>query len=334
MSNAVSALGIFVNSVDLMRSAQAQMQQLAQENATGTKSTSLEGYGEAAPMILNLQTAIAESRSWVANSTQVATYLTGYNTTLGQLSSDATQLQSALTSLSNPNATTLQTLQTLVQGLETDVSATLNTQVGDRYIFAGSRYSTAPTVDITTLPVPATPQPIALASGSTTPPTIPDYDTDYASTSPPGVVASGAPYYNQQQVNIAQGDTISYGVSADDPSIQQLVYALKQAEAGVASGSATTAAQFFDNAKSAITTALSGLSTLTQQNSANQTAVQNSQTVENQSIATMQDQLGNLTQVDAATVATQLTTLENQLSGTYKATSTLLGLTILTYLPT
>ena len=123
-------------------------------------------------------------------------------------------------------------------------------------------------------------------------------------------------------------------MSADDPAIQQLVYALKQAEAGSASGTpATTAAQFFANAKSAIATALTGLGSLTQTNGANEVSVNSALAVENQSIATMQSQLGNLTQVDPATVATQLSAIENQLNGSYKATSTILNLSILSFLP-
>lgn len=332
MSDAVSAIGMFVNAVNLMQSTQTQLQQVAQENATGTLSTSLGGYGASAPMILDLQGAIQQSQSWIASATQVTTYLKGYDATLGELSSDATQLQSALNAMSNPNATSLESLQTLIQGLEADVGATLNTQVGDRFIFAGSRYTTQPVVDLQTLAPPTTPTPIQLASGSTTPPTIPDYDTAYASTSPPGVVASGTPYYAQQQITVANGETVSYGVSADDPSIQQLVYALKQAEAGTTAASPATAAQFFANASQAVETALNGLSNLSQANSASEVAIQDAQTTEQQSVATMQNQLGNLTQVDAATVATQLTTLENQLSGTYKATSTILSLSILSYI--
>jgi flagellar hook-associated protein 3 FlgL len=332
MSNAVSSIGNFLNTVSLMRNTQAALTEIEQENATGNKSTSLEGYGNAASTIVNLQGSVQQTQSWIDNSSQITNYLTGYNSALGQLSTDATSLQNALSQLDTPKADTAQALQTLIKGLEADVGATLNTQVGDRYIFAGNRYTTAPTVDLTSLATPTTPAPISLASGSTTPPTIPDYDTDYAATSPPGTVTSGTPYYAQQQATVATGETLSYGVSADDPTMQQLVYALKQAEAGAASTDPTTSAQFYANAKSAVATALTGLSTLNQQNAANTTQLDNAVSEQKQTLSTLQGQLGDLTQVDSATVATQLSVLETQLNGTYKATATVLNLTILTYL--
>jgi flagellar hook-associated protein 3 FlgL len=334
MSDQVSSLGMFTNTVALMRQSEVQLQQVAQQNATGEVSTSLVGYGAQASTVLDLQGSIQETQSWIDNAAQINDYLTGYNTALGQLGKDATQLQTALNQIGTTGATSTQALQTLIQGLEADVGATLNTQVGDRYIFAGNRYTTAPTVDLTQLAAPTTPQAIVLASGSTTPPTIPNYDTAYAGTSPSGVVASGTSYYAQQQVTVAAGQTMSYGVSADDPTMQQLVYALKQAEAGAASGNSATAQQFFANAKSAVATAIAGLQSLTQQNGDVTSQLGDETATQKQTLSTLQTQLGNITQVDPATVATELSNIENQLNGTYKATSTILNLTLLTYLPT
>jgi flagellar hook-associated protein 3 FlgL len=331
MSN-VSSIGNFLTSVGLIQASELQVQQLTEENATGLQSVSLQGYGTSAPLVLNLQSSLTETQSWLSNSTEINNYLTGYTQSLNQLNSDGTQLQSALAALESGGKSALSSISTLIQGLETDVTATLNTQVGDRYIYAGNRFDTPPSVDITGLPVPTTPSAIALASGNSTPPTIPAYDTDYASGTPPGTVASGTPYYAQQTVNIADNTSVTFGVSADDPSIQQLVYALKQAEAGASATSPATAKAFFANATSAIATALSGLSDLSQQNASNATTIQTTQSVQKQSIATLQSQIGDLTQVDPATVATQLSSVENQLQGTYKATATLLNLSLINYL--
>jgi flagellar hook-associated protein 3 FlgL len=336
MSESISSLSSVINSIALMRSSEQEIDLLTQQNATGTISTSLAGYGTSASQVLNLDSDITETQSWITGATQVGTYLTGYDASLTELNSDATQLQTALESVGNGTTsgtdTSLSDLQALVKGLEADVGATLNTQVGDRYIFAGNRYDTAPTVDLTQLAVPTTPSAIVLASGSATPPTIPDYDTDYASTSPPGVVASGTPYYAQQTVTISASETVSFGVSADDPSIQQLVYAMQQAEAATTTTSSADSAQFLANAKSAVATAITGLTTLSQQNSGAESTVTNATTLQKTSLSTLQTQLGNLTQVDSATVATELTSVENQLQGTYKATSTLLNLSLLNYL--
>lgn len=333
MSDAISSLGRYMESLGQMQAGNLQVQQLTQELNTGTKSVSLAGYGSSATTILNLQDMVQETQTWISNSTSINTTLQAYGNSLGQLTTDATTLQNTLSAMANPpTAEQLSNLKTLVTGLEADVGATLNSQVGDTYIFAGTRYSTAPVVDLTQLAVPTTPAAITLASGSATPPTIPNYDTAYAGTSPPGQVTTGTPYYAQQQANIAVGVTLTYGVTSNDPSIQQLVYALGQAAGAVASTTTANTTQFIANAQSALSTALSGLATLTDQNDQNQVTIKNEQAVQNQAIATMQSQLGDLTQVDTATVATQLTAVENQLNATYKATSTLLNLSLLTYL--
>jgi flagellar hook-associated protein 3 FlgL len=334
MSNGISSIGNFISSVSLMTSAETHLQTLNEQNSTGLKSQSLAGYGTSASQILNLQSEVTETQGWIENSKTVATTLSAYNTTLGQLTADATQLQTALQSYASGStgSTTSADIASLIKGLESDVSATLNTQVGDTYIYAGTRYGTAPVVDLSTLTTPTTPSAFTLASGTTNPPTIPDYDSAYASTNPPGQVTSASPYYGSVQSNISDTQTLSYGITSNNDAMQQLVYALQQAAGGAAATNSTTASSFMSNALSAVNSAISGLNDLTQQNATNQNTVTTEQDAQNQAVSTLQTQLSDLTQVDPATVATELTQLENQLQGTYKATASLLNLSLLNYL--
>jgi len=331
MSESISSLSTVTESLALMQATEQQVDKLAQQNSTGTQSISLSGYGTQASTILNLNSSIAETQSWLSNSTQVNTYLSAYNSALGELSNDATQLQTALASFGTGGGTSTTDLATLINGLQADVTATLNTQVGDRFIFAGTRYTTAPTVALSSLPVPTTPAAISIASSSTTPPTIPEYDVDYASTTN-GQVTSGKPYYAGQTATIGNNETVSYGVSADSSTIQTLVYALQQAQAATQTSSTTNSAAFIANAKSAVATAITGLSTLSERNTTSQTTISSAQSVQKASVSLLQNQVDDITQVDSATIAAELTAAENQLQGSYKATSTLLNLTILTYL--
>jgi flagellar hook-associated protein 3 FlgL len=331
MSESISSLSKVNDSLALMQASEQTVNKLAQQNSTGTQSTSLAGYGTQASTILNLNSSIAETKSWLSNSTQVNTYLSAYNSALSELSSDATQLQTALASFGSGGGTSSSDLATLINGLQADVTATLNTQVGDRYIFAGNRYTTAPTVALSSLAVPTTPTAISLASNSTTPPTIPEYDVAYAGTTN-GQVTSGTQYYAQQTATIGNNETVTYGVSADDSTIQNLVYALQQAKAATQTSSTTNSAAFIANAKSAVSTAITGLSTVTESNTTAQTTISSAQSVQKASVSLLQNQVADITQVDSATIAAELTAAENQLEGSYKATSTLLNLTILTYL--
>ena len=96
-----------------------------------------------ASTLLNLQSSQTSEQGYVANNNQINTYLTAYDATLAQLQSDGTTLQKTLSSTQAGNSASLANLATTVQGLLTDVTATLNTQVGDRYLYSGTRYGHA-----------------------------------------------------------------------------------------------------------------------------------------------------------------------------------------------
>ena len=134
-----------------------------------------------------------------------------------------------------------------------------------------------------------------------------------------------------QTATIGQSATLTYGITSNDPTMQALVYALQEAQAG-ANATGATQAQYFANASSAIQTALTGLQSLQQSNANNEVTIKSQQTLQNQTIDNLQSQLGDLTQVDSSTVATELTNVENQLQASFKVTSSFMNLSLLQYL--
>ncbi len=342
MSNGITATGFFLNNTGLIDKGENELQLLTNQLNSQTKSTSLAGYGTAAPTVLNLNSSINETQSYVNNTTQVGTYLSAYDSSLTELQSDATQLSNAIGSLGANDPPSQQNLADLVKGLQVDVTATLNSQVGGRYLYAGTRYTTQPVVDLTTLPAPTTPtaftavtptalptQPTPPAAGVPANSPLPDYDTQGQGT-PPGT----DPYnqaYATQTVNLSPQTTLNYGVTSNDPSIQALVYALQQAQAA-STATQPQQAQFLANANSALIQAQQGIQSLQQSNAENQVTVTTEQTTQKTAINNLQTQLGNLTQVDPTTVATQITALQNQLQGTFQVTSTILNLSLLNFI--
>lgn len=334
MSNGISAAGFFTSNTALILNSETQLDTLSQELNTGKKSTSLAGYGTSAATILNLTDTVSQTQAFIANSTQVNTVLTAYDTTLNQLGSDAGKLSTALNQVSPSNPASTTTLQALITGLLADVGATLNTQVGNRFLYSGTRFNTQPVVDLTALAPPATPTPftpvapntVALASPPNPPGTfnspLPTYDTQSPATDPNNQA------YASQTLNVSATETVTYGITSNDPNIQALIYALQEAQAG-AGATGATQQQFFANANSALQTAITGLQNLQQTNDNNAVSIKSQQTVQTQTIANLQSQLGNLQDIDAATVATQLTTVENQLQASFKVTSSILNLSIL-----
>ena len=102
-------------------------------------------------------------------------------------------------------------------------------QIGGRYIYAGSRYTTAPVVDLTSLTnTPTSPYTV---SG----PTLPVYDTDYTGS---GSTSTAA--YSQDSVTVDQGYTVQYGVTSNATGFQQVIAGLQLMKTAAASGDATT----------------------------------------------------------------------------------------------
>jgi flagellar hook-associated protein 3 FlgL len=338
----ITASGFFLNNLTLINKSETELQALSNEQVTGNKSTSLAGYGTAAPTIINLNGTINQTQAYVDNSTQVSTILSAYDSTLTELQKDATQLSTAIGSLGADDATSANNLQDVVQGLQVDVTATLNAQVGNRFLYAGTRYTTQPVVDLTQQPTPTTPtaftpvtpnalpaQPLPPAAGVPANSPLPSYDTQGQGT-PPGT----DPYnqaYATQNVNVTDSTSVSYGVTSNDPSIQALVYALQQAKAA-ATATQPQQAQFLANANSALITASAGLQSLQQSNDESLNTVTNEQTTQKTAIGNLQSQLANLTTADPATVAAEFTAVQNQLQGSFQVTSTILNLSLLSFI--
>jgi flagellar hook-associated protein 3 FlgL len=337
----ISSLSSFLQNITLVQNAQNQIAKLTYQVDTGLKSQDLQGYGNQANQLLNLGSSQVTEQNYISNNTQTSTMLTAYDTTLGQISSDATKLSAALDAFTVTDPNTVANLKALVAGLQTDLAATLNTQVGGRYLYGGTRYTTQPVGDLTaasqqlTAPIPdptATPPTVFTPAVS---PAVPTYDNQAAQINgtpqTAAQQAAGAQTYQTQNTAIATNEQMTYGISSNDAAFQNLVSALQNALGAVGS-SGTTQAQFIQNASAQVQAALTGIQGLQNQNGTAETLVATANTVHAQTLATLQSQITTITQVDPATVATQLSTAQNTLEGSYKVVSSVLNLTLLNYL--
>jgi flagellar hook-associated protein 3 FlgL len=332
MTMGISTYGVTSMLTSILQNNSTQMTNLTEELSTGDVSQSLTGYGEQASQILGLNASIDAANAYANSTTTVSTYLNGYTDSLTDLISDATQLSQGLSNLANgTNSTATSTDSTstasfaaLVSGLEVDTSAQLNTQVGNRYIFAGSRYDTAPAVSISSLPAVTSPT----AFTATTSPALPSYDSQAASL-PGGSTAA----YATQTVTIADDETVNYGITSTNPAIQQLVYALQNASAAT-NASDPNQSQYITLAENAANAALSGLQALQAQNSEVLSQVTTEQTAQQQSVTTLSNTLGTIETANSTQVASEITAMQTQIEASYKATSALLSLSLASYLST
>jgi flagellar hook-associated protein 3 FlgL len=359
--SAISTLSSFLQNLSLVQNEQNQIAKLTYQVDTGLKSEDLQGYGTQANLLLNLQSSQATEQNYVSNNTQTNTYLTAYDTTLGQLSGDATKLVGALDAFTVTDPTAVSDLKALVNGLQVDVAATLNSQVGGRFLYGGTRYTTQPVGDLSTLPTPAivppvppstaptvTPLTVAqvpLPSPQTTPATLPlpPYDTQASTlnsaTPTAAQLTAAGQTYQTQTTAVANNQQVSYGISSNNVAFQHLVYALQCAQAATTSTGANQQAyiqQASDEIQAALTgtpgTSETGIQGLQDTNGTAETLVANANTVHNQTLATLQSQITTITQVDPATVAAELSQAQTQLEGSYKVVSSVLNETLLNYL--
>lgn len=322
----VSNLGTTSLLTQILQNNQTQLNTLSEELSSGQAQQTLAGYGAQGQQVLDLNNSIGAANAYVGSTTTVSTYLNGYNDALTNLVNDANQLSGTLSNLSSTTSgsSSLATLTALVNGLNVDVSATLNTQVGNRYIFSGTRYGTPPVLDIGSLAPLAAPAPFAAVAS----PLLPAYDTD-AAAHPAGEPSAWA----QPTVTIAPDESISYGITSNDPAIQQLVFALQNASAATTATGATQS-QYVSLAQSAVEQALSGLQTLQARNGANITQVSSAQTAQQQSVTTLTNILDGITGVDTTQLSAQIASLQTQMEASYKVTSSLLNLSLANVLTT
>jgi flagellar hook-associated protein 3 FlgL len=389
--SSVSSLSNFLLTSGLLASGNSQLSQLTQQLSTGQNETSLVGYGNSAQQVLNLASSTQSINAYTQSNSVLNTYLGAYNTTLTQLQKDTTTLQGALTAFNINDPTTVTNLNNVLTGVITDISATLNSQVGNRFIFGGTgdRMTTAPVVDdllgqfaaqvAAGMPptAPSITDPsqgfIAATPGanSTTPGTLPSYDTQYTPAPPPTppataqlpepTTASSAQItngsYATQTATVADNHQITFGISSNDPSIQALIYSAENAYYAVASahqaqtdpppGNASTlianATTYVSNAEDAANTAVNGgtdakgtpvagLLSLNEQVGNSQNTLSNITAINQQTMANLTTQTSSLEAVNSTQVAEEISALENQLNASYKVTSSLMSMSLLNYL--
>jgi len=377
----ISSLSSYLQNIGLVQNSQDTIAKLTYQVDTGLKSEDLQGYGTQANQLLNLESAQTTEKNYVSNNTQTTTFLSAYDSTLTQITSDATKLSASLDAFTVTDPQAVTNLQALVKALQVDVGATLNTQVGGRYLYGGTRYTTQPVTDLSALPAPTfvtpattpptvTPLTVALLPApnpQTTPtatPALPPYDAQASvvnSTTPAPTaaeVATATQSYATQTTAVANNQTVSYGITSNNPTFQHLVYALQCAQAAASTNTSTAAGlanqqALIQQATSEVSVALNGspavaasagppavsavaqvdsLQSLQDQNGTALLAVTNANTVHTQTLATLQSQITTIDQVDPATVATELSAAQNTLEGSYKVVSSVLNETLLNYL--
>jgi len=292
---------------------QTQGNTLESQVATGLQSSNLEGYGATAGQLTNLQDQISQDQSYSNTISTVQQNIQESTTALSAIESAVQNFASGLqTSAYNTSPNTVQ--ETASQLLQ-EVGDFLNTQGADGYIFSGSLTNTAP-FNANGLPNP----------GSLT--------TAVNGAPPNGYYAGND---TAASATVDNNLTIQYGVTADNPAIENIVRTLNflaNLPAGSPSSTSATDQANVDQAQNLLNQGVSGLQSVIG-GLASKTAELNQVQQEQQNAVNLaQTNLTNIESVNPATVISQLNQLETTMQASYATISSLQKMSLVNYLST
>lgn len=318
MATTMSSIGLLVTNIDTMHSAQSLLSTLSTQLATEKKSQNMSDYApnEAQNMMI-YNASIARQNGYISVITTITTRITGYDSAMTGIEKIGELTATALATNQTYNPSTNEELGQQLLSYMKQVEDYLNTRMGDRYIFSGSRFSTPPVKDLATIPLPTTPFTVAS-------PNLPTYDTEY------GVVVDGSPAYVRDQVSISTSQKLSYGVTSTETGFQKFIAGLRLAYA--ATQDQANYATYMSDARTLIAEGTSEIrASHTRLSSANATAESTKDTLE-KGVNTLKGQITDIQGVDMNEISLKITTYKATLEAAYAAIAAMTKLSVLNYI--
>lgn len=282
--------------------AKAQMQQ-----SSGLVSQNFIGLSTDSRTVLSLSREIEQAQTWAAAATDAQTRTEVMYSAIGAMTSVMTDLRTTISAaISSPdNSSLLKAAQTMKDSLLSQ----MNKQYNGLHLFAGSNTDEAP-VDLSSYP-------------SSSP-----YDATIADTS----------YYTGDDatlsVRISSEQTISYGVTANNPAFEKALRAV-EAVFQAASDTSLSSADLTAALQSALTVAnqaTTELANLQADVSISASSLKSAATEQTTYVTLLQASLSDVKNVDAAEVAVRVATLQTQLTASYSAVSGIAQMSLVKYL--
>ncbi|MBB6251553.1 flagellin [Nitrospirillum iridis] len=305
--NRISTSGAHNALVQYMLKNESALNSAQVQESTSTKSTTYAGLASTGldgnvKLLVNLESEVSYSSTLIANADAAVTKIDAIASDITSISDIATSLKTAISEAMSTDETSRSTYQEEASGWLSDVASILNDTYGGQYIFGGSDTTHAPvSVDSATYG--------ALTSSS-------DADTSYYSGN--DTLAS---------VRVSSSQTISYGVTADDPSIEKLMRALN-----MISNTTPLDDDTLTSALDLVNTASSGLSDIGQTLSDTSSRIQTASSHLSDINSFASDQSSDIKSVDLAEVSTTVSTLQTSLEATMQAIAASQKMSLVNYL--
>ncbi|MDE1146663.1 MAG: flagellin [Azospirillaceae bacterium] len=307
MSVRISTYGAHTALVQYMLSNESTLNAAEVQESTSSKSQTYAGLASTGlngnvKLLVNLESEVSYNTTLADNANVAITKIDAISSDISSISDVATSLKTAISEAMSADDTERATYQEEASGWLSDVASTLNDTYGGQYLFGGTETDKAPvSVDSSTYP--------ALTSDSGS-------DTSYYS----GTDTTAS-------VQVSGTQSISYGVTASDPSIEKLMRALNMMAntSPLDDDTLTTALDLVNDASS-------GLSDMSQTLSISSSRIQSAVTHLNDIQTFASDQSSDIKSVDLAEVSTTVTTLQTSLEATMQAIAASQKMSLVTYL--
>ncbi|MER2519377.1 MAG: flagellin [Bdellovibrionales bacterium] len=320
----VSSLGMQILMTNSLQKEQKDLSKLNEQLSSGKKNADLTDYAPLeARQLMNFQNSVNAKDAYTSGLKSVKTRLEMYDTTLSDIESITADAKSLASQNQSYDATKIPQIKAQVENYLKQVSNDLNQKVGNRYVYAGIRYTTQPVSDDLTVLSGA---PAATIHNDNL--TLPDYDNAYVLS---GTVTD-ANAYTADSVLADDNYSITYGVSSDDPSFQRLINGLRYMYRATQTTDPATYQSDMNQAATMLATALQGIQGIHTAVAGNQNTINSQVTNLSDSINTLKDQVDDIQKVDLTEVSIKITLLQTQLEASYSATAKLGQLSIVKYL--
>lgn len=280
---------------------EATMANMEVQESSGIESSYSAGYGTDTQHVVNLQVSVTRAQSYVDAATLADSKTQVMWSSVGQVSDIVSSLKTALSAASTGSSTEVASAVSTAQQLLQQMGGILNTQYDGQYVFGGGKTST-PAVDLS-----------SYQSGAGS------LDT------------SDSSYYEGDDevssVRVSASQTVNYGVTADDPALEEVMRVLK-----FVANSSNMSTSDISSALNLADSAVDDVATLQAKVSSASSQISTASSAQSEFMSYAQSLDTNLTSVDVAAITARLSSYQAQLTASYTAISKVQSLNLASYL--
>ena len=153
MVSRVSTAGSIVQNLLNMQQNAANFDLLSYRIATGKTFQQLRDYGTDATRLVDLRQEVASRDAYIRSINMTSVFMNAYDTSLDRLADITQDLLDAADPLSTQGANWTADNEILANNMLLDAESNLNIEIGGRYLYAGTNYTTAPVNNLRNLDI-------------------------------------------------------------------------------------------------------------------------------------------------------------------------------------